>query len=48
MFSSKTSLSTILTQKEELENERLISFMSGNLQGRKLNYPIVEKQSYTI
>ncbi len=42
-FASDTSLFVVLTQKDELDNERHISFMSAFLQRPKLNYPFMEK-----
>lgn len=44
-FPSNASLSVVLTQKDELNNEWPISFMSPILQGTKLNYLAVEKQA---
>jgi hypothetical protein len=41
-------LATILTQKDDENNEAPISFMSTNLQGSELNYPAIDKQAYTI
>ena len=37
-----------LTQKEDGGDEFLISFMSTGLQGDELNYPVVDKQVYTM
>lgn len=47
-FTSNTSLAIVLTQKDDLNNEWPISFMSTSLQGPELNYPIVEKKSYEV
>lgn len=47
-FSSDTSLITMLTQKDELNNERPISFMSESLKISELNYPTMEKQAYAV
>ncbi len=47
-FASDTSLAAMLTHKDELNNERPISFMSGSLRGPEVNYHTVEKQAYTI
>ena len=47
-FASDDSLATVLTQKEDGGDEFPISFMSTGLQGAKLNYPSIDKQSYAI
>ena len=47
-FALDNSLATILTQKGELGNEYLISFMRAGLQGAKLNYPVIDKQAYEV
>lgn len=47
-FSFDTSLIDVLTQKDELNNERRISFMSVSLQGPKLKYPIMDKHDYAV
>ena len=47
-FSSDQSLAAVLTQKVDDNNEALISFMSTNLQGAELNYPVIDKKSYAI
>lgn len=47
-FASDTYIVVMLTQKEELNNERTISFMSMILQGPKVRYPIMEKQAYVV
>lgn len=46
-FTSDNSLVAVLTQKDEKNNERPISFMSARMQRPKLNYPTIEKQVYT-
>jgi hypothetical protein len=38
----------VLTQKDQYGNEYPIAFMSFGLQGAELDYPEVDKQSYTI
>ena len=45
-FASDNSLAAVLTQKEELEDEYPISFMSTGLQGVELNYLVVDKKAY--
>lgn len=47
-FSSDTSLFIMLTQKDELNNERPISFMTVSMQGLEPNHPSVDKQSYAV
>ena len=47
-FASDNSLASVVTQKGELGDEYPISFMSTGLQGAELNYPIVDKQTYTV
>ena len=47
-FASDNSLAAVLMQKGELGDEYPISFMSTGLQWAKLNYVVVEKQSYAI
>jgi hypothetical protein len=47
-FAFDQSLVPILTQKDDENNEALISFMSTNLQGTKLNYHAIDKHAYTI
>jgi len=42
-FASDQSLATVLTQKDDDNNEAPMSFMSTNIQGAKLNYPAIEK-----
>lgn len=41
-FTSNTSLTLVLKQKDDQNNERLISFMSVSLQGPELNYPTID------
>jgi hypothetical protein len=43
-FASDQSLATVLTQKDDDNNEAPVSFMSTNLQGVELNYPSIDKQ----
>jgi hypothetical protein len=38
----------MLTQKDEQGDECLISFMSTNLQGAELNYPVIDKQEFIV
>jgi hypothetical protein len=47
-FASDQSLAAVLTQKDDDNNEALVSFMSTNLQGDELNYPTVDKQAYAV
>jgi hypothetical protein len=47
-FSFDIAFAVVLTQKNDEGNEFPISFMSPRLQGEKLNYPEVEKQSNSI
>src|SRR5713226_7701232 len=47
-FASDDSLAAVLTQKEDGGDEFPISFMSTSLQGAELNYPVVDKQAYTV
>lgn len=42
-FAFNTSLVIVLTQKDELNNERPIPFMSASLQGPQLNYLAMKK-----
>jgi hypothetical protein len=47
-FASNQSLTAILTQNDDDNNESLVSFMSTNLKGADLNYPTIDKQAYTV
>lgn len=47
-FTSDNSLDAILTQKDEMNEERPISFMSVSMQGLELNYTTINKQAYTV
>ena len=47
-FTSDQSLATVLTQKDDDNNEAPVSFMSTNLQGVELNFPAIDKQAYAI
>jgi hypothetical protein len=47
-FASDQSLVAILTQKDNENNKAPLSFMSTNLQGAKLNYLAIDKQSYAV
>jgi hypothetical protein len=47
-FTSNQSLAAVLTQKDDRNNEVLVSFMSTNLQGVKLNYPTIDKKDYAV
>jgi hypothetical protein len=47
-FASNQSLATVLTQKNDDNNEAPVSFMSTNLQGAELNYPTIDKQTYGV
>jgi len=47
-FTFNNSLVAVLTQKNEMNNERPISFMSASMQGPELNYPTIKKQAYAV
>jgi hypothetical protein len=47
-FASDQSLAAVLTQKDDDNNEALVSFMSTNIQGANINYPAIDKQAYTV
>ena len=47
-FASDNSLVAVLTQKDELNYEHPISFMSTSMQGPELNYPSVDKHACAI
>ena len=47
-FASDDSLAAVLTQKEDVGDEYLISFMSIGLQGGELNYLAMDKQAYAV
>jgi hypothetical protein len=47
-FSSDQSLYEVLNQKDDENNVALISFMSTNIQGAKLNYPAIDNQAYVV
>ena len=38
----------MLTQKDEVGEEFLVSFMSIGLQGVELNYPTINKQDFAV
>eukprot|EP00253_Pinus_taeda_P004214 PITA_04214 len=42
------SCAAVLTQKDEGNDENLISFMSASMQGPEVNYPSIEKQDYAV
>jgi hypothetical protein len=42
-FAFDQSLAVVLTQKDDENNEALVSFMRTNLQGAELNYSTVDK-----
>ena len=42
------SIVAVLTQKVEVGQEFLVSFMSTGLQGSKLNYLAIDKQAFTV
>jgi hypothetical protein len=42
-FSSDQSIALVLTQKDDENNEALVSFMITNLQGAEENYPSIDK-----
>jgi hypothetical protein len=48
LSSSDQSLAAVLTQKDDDNNEALVSFMSTNLQGDELNYPAIDKHAYAV
>ena len=47
-FASNISYATVLTQKNQQEDEVPISFMSSNLKGAELNYHKVDKQAFVV
>jgi hypothetical protein len=47
-FASDHSLATVLTQKYDQGDKFLVAFMSTGLQGVELNYPLVEKQAFSL
>jgi len=47
-FAFDNSLAAVITKKDEMNNERPISFISARMQGLELNYPALEKQSYVV
>lgn len=47
-FSSDNSITTVLTQKDEVGEEFLVSFMRTGLQGVELNYPAIDKYTFFI
>lgn len=42
------SLLTVLTQKDEMNNEHPISFMRSSMQGPELNYLAIDKKAYVV
>lgn len=47
-FIYDTSLFAVLTQNDDQNNERPISFMSDSLQGPELNFPAIDKKAYVV
>jgi hypothetical protein len=47
-FASDRSYAAILTQKNAKNNEVPIALMSSAFKGAELNYPVVDRQAYTI
>ena len=47
-FASDHSIDVVLTQKNEDEEEFLVSFMSTRLQGIELRYPAIDKQAFVV
>jgi hypothetical protein len=47
-FASDQSLAAVLNHKDDDNNEAPVSFMSTNIQGAELNYPVVDKQAYAV
>ena len=47
-FASDISYAAVLTQLNQQNSEVLISFMSSNFKGAKLNYHEVDKQDFAI
>jgi len=43
-FTYDNLLAAVLTQKDEINNECPISFMSTSMQGLELNYPTIERK----
>jgi hypothetical protein len=48
MFASDRSYASVLTQKNDENNEVPIAFMSSAFKGAELNYPVVDQQAYAI
>jgi hypothetical protein len=47
-FASDCSYAAVLTQKNSENNEVPIAFMRSSFKGVELNYPVVDRQAYTI
>lgn len=47
-FAFDNLLAIVLTQKDKMNDECPISFMSASMQGLELNYPTINKQSYAV
>jgi hypothetical protein len=47
-FSSDQLLAVVLTQKDDDNNEALVSFTSTNIQGVELNYHAIDKEAYVV
>ena len=47
-FASNHLIMAVLTQKNEVKEEFLVSFMSIGLQRAKLNYPAIDKQDFAV
>lgn len=47
-FSYNTSLFDVITQKDDQNNEKPISFMRDSLQRPRVNYPTMDKKYYVV
>jgi hypothetical protein len=47
-FASDQSLASVLTQKDDYNNEAPVSFMSTNLQGDEMNYLSIDIHAYAV
>lgn len=47
-FAFHTSLGSMLTLKNDQNNQRPIHFMSSNLKGHEINYHAIDKKAYVV
>lgn len=47
-FAFDNSLVVVVTQKDEMNDEHPISFISTRMEGPELNYPTVDTKSYAV